>query len=195
MDHYTAQSSGASLQKDPPGPLEKGAELTGAHMLAAIESSRQAMQTQIAAIAVDVSLLRADLRVVAECLVATEKQVAGLQSEMDTLKASVAILEAKTHKSVHCPDVDNFLVGESGRRPRGADKVHTAARRSTRRRRAGQGSRVIVRSDSTLSLELRRQEREEAKLLVQTITSEASSRSGSPCVAGRLSPDLSPEGT
>ncbi|KAJ1142665.1 hypothetical protein NDU88_008978 [Pleurodeles waltl] len=56
------------------------------------------MQTQIAAIAVDVNLLRADLRVVAERSVATEKQVMCLQSEMDTLKASVAILEAKMHK-------------------------------------------------------------------------------------------------
>ncbi|KAJ1157645.1 hypothetical protein NDU88_010350 [Pleurodeles waltl] len=89
----------------------------------------------------------------------------------------------------------DFLVGESDRRPRGTAEVHTAARRSTRRSRAGQGSRVIVRTDGTLSLESRRQEREEAKLLVQTVTSEASSRSGSPCVAGRLSPELSPVGT
>ncbi|KAJ1215199.1 hypothetical protein NDU88_002808 [Pleurodeles waltl] len=56
------------------------------------------MQTQIAAIVVDVNLLRTDLRVVAERSVATEKQVTCMQSEMDTLKASVAILEAKTHK-------------------------------------------------------------------------------------------------
>ncbi|KAJ1149157.1 hypothetical protein NDU88_001974 [Pleurodeles waltl] len=56
------------------------------------------MQTQIAAVAVDVNLLRADLRVVAERSMATEKQVTCLQSEMDTLKASVAILEAKTRK-------------------------------------------------------------------------------------------------
>ncbi|KAJ1204667.1 hypothetical protein NDU88_000107 [Pleurodeles waltl] len=66
MDQYTAQGSGASLQKDPPSPSEKGAEHTGAQILAAIESSRHAMQTQIAAIAVDVNLLRTDLRVVAE---------------------------------------------------------------------------------------------------------------------------------
>ncbi|KAJ1158047.1 hypothetical protein NDU88_010743 [Pleurodeles waltl] len=98
MDQYTVQSSGVSLQKDPPAPLEKGAEPTGAQILAAIESSRQAMQTQIAAIAVDVNLLRADLRVVAERSVATEKQVTCLQSEMDTLKALVAILEANMHK-------------------------------------------------------------------------------------------------
>ncbi|KAJ1206112.1 hypothetical protein NDU88_001521 [Pleurodeles waltl] len=58
---------------------------------------------------------------------------------------------------------------------------------STRRHRAGCGSRVIVRSDGTLSLERRRQEREEAPLLVQTITSEASSCSGSPCVVSGLS--------
>ncbi|KAJ1145717.1 hypothetical protein NDU88_012002 [Pleurodeles waltl] len=98
MDQYKAQSSGASLQKDPPNPLEKGAEPTGAQILAAIEYSWHAMQTQIAAIAVDVNLLRANLRVVAEHSVATEKQMTCLQSQMDTLKASVAILEAKTHK-------------------------------------------------------------------------------------------------
>ncbi|KAJ1181719.1 hypothetical protein NDU88_006921 [Pleurodeles waltl] len=44
--------------------------------------------------------------------------------------------------------------------------MRTAARRSTRRHRASRGSRVIVRSDGTMSLEQRRQEREEAKLLV-----------------------------
>ncbi|KAJ1099060.1 hypothetical protein NDU88_004164 [Pleurodeles waltl] len=83
----------------------------------------------------------------------------------------------------------NFLFGESDRRPRETAEVHTAACRSTRRRCVGQGSRVFVRSDGTLSLERRRQEREEAKLLVQTVTSEVSSCSGSPCVAGRLSPE------
>ncbi|KAJ1205666.1 hypothetical protein NDU88_001094 [Pleurodeles waltl] len=98
MDQHTAQSLGASLRKDPPGPLEKGLEPTGVQILAAIESSWHAMQTQIEAIAVDVNLLRADLRVVAERSVATEKQVTCLQSDMDTLKASVGILEAKTYK-------------------------------------------------------------------------------------------------
>ncbi|KAJ1190860.1 hypothetical protein NDU88_000179 [Pleurodeles waltl] len=180
MDQYTAQSSGVSLQKEPPGPLEKGAEPTGVQILAAIESSQQAMQTQIAAISVDVSLLHADLRVVAERSVATEKQVTCLQSEMDMLKASVAILEAKTHKlEARVKDTEaklkvlhachmhffpspeaawdwlerngvagmpDFLVGESGRRPRGTAEVHNAARRSTRKRRAGQGSRVIIRT-------------------------------------------------
>ncbi|KAJ1193679.1 hypothetical protein NDU88_002975 [Pleurodeles waltl] len=98
MDQYTAQSSGATLQKDPPDPLEKGAESTVAQILAAIESLQHAMQTQIAAIVVDVNLLRADLRVVVESSVATEKQVTCLQSDMDMLKDSVAILKAKTHK-------------------------------------------------------------------------------------------------
>ncbi|KAJ1199755.1 hypothetical protein NDU88_003588 [Pleurodeles waltl] len=154
------------------------------------------MQTQIAPIAIDVNLLRADLIVVAERSVASEKQVTCLKSEMDTLKAPVASLEAKTHKlEARVEDAEatwywlerndvagtpDFLVGESGRRPRGTVEVHTAAHRSTRRQCAGQGSRVIVRSDGTLNLERRRQEQEEAKLLVQTVTSEASSQSGSP---------------
>ncbi|KAJ1185445.1 hypothetical protein NDU88_002237 [Pleurodeles waltl] len=55
---------------------------------------------------------------------------------------------------------------ESGGRLRETAEVRTAARRSTRRHRAGCGSRVLVCSDSTLSLERRRQEREEAKLRI-----------------------------
>ncbi|KAJ1169681.1 hypothetical protein NDU88_001572 [Pleurodeles waltl] len=74
VDQYTAQNAGASLQKDPPGPWEKGAEPTGVQILAAIESSSRATQTQIATIAVDVNLLRADLRVVAERSVALSKK-------------------------------------------------------------------------------------------------------------------------
>ncbi|KAJ1123109.1 hypothetical protein NDU88_001582 [Pleurodeles waltl] len=87
MDQYTAQSAGASLQKDPPSPPEKGAEPTGAHILAAIESSSRATQTQIVAIAVDVNLLRAYLRVMAERSVATDQKVTCMQSHVDTLKA------------------------------------------------------------------------------------------------------------
>ncbi|KAJ1108797.1 hypothetical protein NDU88_006167 [Pleurodeles waltl] len=98
MDQYTAQSSGASLQQDPPGPLEKGVEPTGAQIRGAVESSSWATQTHIAAIAVDVNLLRADLRVVAERSVVTEQQVTCMQSDVDTLKASVAILKAKARK-------------------------------------------------------------------------------------------------
>ncbi|KAJ1198306.1 hypothetical protein NDU88_002148 [Pleurodeles waltl] len=75
MDQYTAQSAGASLQKDPPGPSEKGAEPTGAQILANIESSSRPTQTQITSIAADVNLLRANLRVVAERSVATEQKV------------------------------------------------------------------------------------------------------------------------
>ncbi|KAJ1100111.1 hypothetical protein NDU88_005200 [Pleurodeles waltl] len=152
MDQYTAQNAGASLQKDPPGPSEKGAEPTGAQILAAIESSSRATQTQIAAIAVDVNLLRADLR----------------------------------NDGTGTPE---FLWGKSGGRLRGPEEVRNAERRSTRCHCASRGSRVTVRSDGTLSLERRRQERKEAKLLVQTVTSEASSRSGSPCVASGLSPE------
>ncbi|KAJ1123022.1 hypothetical protein NDU88_001495 [Pleurodeles waltl] len=48
-----------------------------------------------------------------------------------------------------------------------------AARRSSRLRRASRRSRVIVRSDGTLSLERKRQEREEAKLLVRFLSDHA----------------------
>ncbi|KAJ1180377.1 hypothetical protein NDU88_005598 [Pleurodeles waltl] len=226
LDQYTAQSPGVSLQNDPPGPLEKGAEPTGAQIHAAIESSRQAMQTQIATIAVDVNLLRADLRVVAERSVATEKQVTCLQSETDTLKDSVAILKAKTHKlEARVEDAEAKLkVLHAGRShffpspeaawdwlerngvwerrtswlervAEGPEGQRRCILQPTCRCCAGQGSQVIVRSDSALGLERHRQEREEAKLLVQTVTSETSSRSGSPCVVGRLTPDSSPQGT
>ncbi|KAJ1151639.1 hypothetical protein NDU88_004419 [Pleurodeles waltl] len=66
MDQYTEQNAGESLQKDPPATSRKGTEPTGAQILAVIESSNRATQTQIAAIAVDVNLLRADLIVMAE---------------------------------------------------------------------------------------------------------------------------------
>ncbi|KAJ1145220.1 hypothetical protein NDU88_011511 [Pleurodeles waltl] len=99
MDQYTVQNAGASLQRDPPATLEKGAEPTGVQILAAIESSSQAKQTQIVAIAVDVNLLRADLSVVEERSVATEEKVTCMQSDVDILKASVATpLEAQTRK-------------------------------------------------------------------------------------------------
>ncbi|KAJ1209227.1 hypothetical protein NDU88_004605 [Pleurodeles waltl] len=98
MDQYTAQGFECESTKRSPKPLGEGCGTHQTQILAAIESSRHAMQTQIAAIAVDVNLLRTDLRVVAERLVATEKQVTCLQSEMDRLKASLAILEAKMQK-------------------------------------------------------------------------------------------------
>ncbi|KAJ1181470.1 hypothetical protein NDU88_006677 [Pleurodeles waltl] len=88
MDQYTAQNAGASLQRDPPATSGKGAEPTGAQILAAIESSSRATQTQIAAIAVDNNLLRTDLRVVAERSVATGQKVTCMQSDVDILKTS-----------------------------------------------------------------------------------------------------------
>ncbi|KAJ1118456.1 hypothetical protein NDU88_006647 [Pleurodeles waltl] len=214
MDQYTAQNAGASLQRDPPATSEKGAEPT-------IETSSRATQTQIAVIAVDVNLMRADLKVVAERSVSTEQKVTCMQPDVDILKASVATLEAQIRKlEARVKDAEAKLKvlhggrahffqsteavwdslewsdgtvlpespqGVSSGRPRGPEEVRTAVRRSTRRHCAGYGSRVIVRSDGTLSLERKRQEREEAKLLVQTVASEASLRSGSPCVASGLS--------
>ncbi|KAJ1083887.1 hypothetical protein NDU88_004042 [Pleurodeles waltl] len=98
MDQYTAQCAEGSVQKDSPGPTDKGGEPTRAQILAAIEASGQVVQTQIAAMAVDVNLLGADLRVVADRLAATEQQVTCIQIDIDKLKATVAILEAKTCK-------------------------------------------------------------------------------------------------
>ncbi|KAJ1083781.1 hypothetical protein NDU88_003936 [Pleurodeles waltl] len=80
---------------EPPGLTEKVCKPTGAQILAAIEASGQAVQAQIAYIAVDVNLLRADLRVVAEHSVITEQQMNGMQIDINALKATVATLEAK----------------------------------------------------------------------------------------------------
>ncbi|KAJ1206454.1 hypothetical protein NDU88_001859 [Pleurodeles waltl] len=78
--------------------------------------------------------------------------------------------------------------GEWWETPRAGRSAYYRVRRN-RRHRASRGNRVIVRSDGTLSLERRRQEREVAKLLVQTVTSKVSSCSGSPCVTSGLSPE------
>ncbi|KAJ1165450.1 hypothetical protein NDU88_005878 [Pleurodeles waltl] len=93
MDQYTAQTLGGTLPQEPPGPLNKGSEPTGKQILAAIEASGQAVKSQIATMAVDVNLLRADLRVVTERSVATMQQVTSIQTDIDTLKTSVAALE------------------------------------------------------------------------------------------------------
>ncbi|KAJ1129426.1 hypothetical protein NDU88_007796 [Pleurodeles waltl] len=78
------------------GPLNKESETTSTQILAAIEASGQAVKSQIAAMAVDVNLLRADLRVVAERSVVTEQQVTSMQTDIDALKTSVAAVEVKT---------------------------------------------------------------------------------------------------
>ncbi|KAJ1184265.1 hypothetical protein NDU88_001073 [Pleurodeles waltl] len=62
-------------------------------------------------------------------------------------------------------------------------------RRTSRRRRATQSARVIVRPDGTLSVDRRCQEREEARLLVRSVTTEVSPRSGSPRGDGGLTQD------
>ncbi|KAJ1213120.1 hypothetical protein NDU88_000759 [Pleurodeles waltl] len=93
MDQYTAHTMGGTLPQEPPCPVNKGSKPTGTQILATIEASGQAVKSQIAAMAVDVNLLRADLRVVAECSVATEQQVTSMQTDIDTLKTSVAALE------------------------------------------------------------------------------------------------------
>ncbi|KAJ1216501.1 hypothetical protein NDU88_004102 [Pleurodeles waltl] len=98
MDQFTAQRVGGGSQREPNGPTEKACEPTGAEILGAIEASGQVVQAQIAAMAMDVNLLRADLRVVVERSVATEQQMNGIQTDIDDLKATVAALEAKTRR-------------------------------------------------------------------------------------------------
>ncbi|KAJ1115762.1 hypothetical protein NDU88_003984 [Pleurodeles waltl] len=50
---------------------------------------------------------------------------------------------------------------------------------TSRRCRATRSARVVVASDGTLSMDGRRRERKEARRLVQSVTAEWSSRSGS----------------
>ncbi|KAJ1189969.1 hypothetical protein NDU88_006710 [Pleurodeles waltl] len=95
MNQYTAQRAGGSLHKDSPGPTDKEGEPTGAQILAPIEESGQAVQMEIDVMAVDVNLLRADMRVLAERSVATEQQVTCMQTDIDTLKATISILRLK----------------------------------------------------------------------------------------------------
>ncbi|KAJ1110555.1 hypothetical protein NDU88_007905 [Pleurodeles waltl] len=73
-------------------------EPSGAQILAARGASGQSVQTQIAAIVVDVNLLRTDLCAVAERSVATEKQVSTIRTELDDLKDTVATLEGQGAK-------------------------------------------------------------------------------------------------
>ncbi|KAJ1098798.1 hypothetical protein NDU88_003905 [Pleurodeles waltl] len=79
------------------------------------------------AIAVDVNLLRADLRVMAEQSVAPEQQVTCMQSDVDTLKASVDILKAKTRKLEHGTGRSRMM-GQKGRNPCGGRVVGDSAR-------------------------------------------------------------------
>ncbi|KAJ1143226.1 hypothetical protein NDU88_009537 [Pleurodeles waltl] len=95
MDSFTVQHAGGS-QQEPGGPPGDACELFGAQILAVIEASGQVVQTQIAAIAADVNLLRTDLGAVVERSVATEKQVSIMQMDPDALKDTVATLETKT---------------------------------------------------------------------------------------------------
>ncbi|KAJ1104685.1 hypothetical protein NDU88_002094 [Pleurodeles waltl] len=93
---FTAQHAGGGSQCETSGPPGTVWESSGAQILMAIEASGQAVQAQIAAIAVNVNLLRTDLRAVGERSVATEKQVNTMQTDLDALKDTVATLEAKT---------------------------------------------------------------------------------------------------
>ncbi|KAJ1127556.1 hypothetical protein NDU88_005955 [Pleurodeles waltl] len=136
-----------------------------AMILVAIEASGQAVQTQIAAIAVDVNMLRTDLRAVAKRPVATEKQeVAWGWLELRGGGGSSLTPSAR---------------GGPGDVRRASDSMATTRRKSRQCRRDSTEARMIVRPDGFWSLEQRRQKREEARMLVEAVTSVASSRMGS----------------
>ncbi|KAJ1179361.1 hypothetical protein NDU88_004595 [Pleurodeles waltl] len=73
MNQFMAQYAGGGSQHETSGLPGEACEPSGAKILPAIEASGQAVQTRIAAIAVDVNLLRTALRAVAERSVAMEK--------------------------------------------------------------------------------------------------------------------------
>ncbi|KAJ1177372.1 hypothetical protein NDU88_002630 [Pleurodeles waltl] len=78
MDQFMAQQAGEESQCTIGGLPGEVSEPSVGQILAAREASGQAVQTQIAAIAID-NLLRTDLCAVAERSVATEKQRAAYQ--------------------------------------------------------------------------------------------------------------------
>ncbi|KAJ1161275.1 hypothetical protein NDU88_001762 [Pleurodeles waltl] len=125
-----------------------------------IEAFGQAVQEKITAMAVDVNLLRTYLRAVAERSIDTEQRVTTMQTDLDTLKATVATLGVRSLRlEARVEDVEG---------------------RSCRcRNRTSSDAKVIVHPDGSLSLEQLQQEREEARLLVETATSAVSSCSGS----------------
>ncbi|KAJ1112214.1 hypothetical protein NDU88_000482 [Pleurodeles waltl] len=95
MDQLTAPDTGGDPQPKL-GGLSGACEPSGAQIMAVIETSGQAVQAQIAAIAVDVNPLKTDLRAVAESSVATEHHLDVLKATVATLKAKARMLEART---------------------------------------------------------------------------------------------------
>ncbi|KAJ1198388.1 hypothetical protein NDU88_002229 [Pleurodeles waltl] len=142
MDQYTAQTLGGTLPQEPPGPLNKGSEPTGTQILAVIEASSQAVKSQIAAMAVDVNLLRADLRVVAEHWAVWDWLELGDDDSAPRSRSR-----------------------GTSERPTKMGGVQSTVRRTSRQRHAICSARVVVRSDGTLSMDGRRWEREEARRL------------------------------
>ncbi|KAJ1204463.1 hypothetical protein NDU88_008240 [Pleurodeles waltl] len=162
MDQYTAQSAGESLQKDSPGPTDKGGEPNGAQILAAIEASRQAVQTMV-------QLQR--------------QSYIGVKQKLKEFSYTYMLLYPAKFKVLHAGPVHFFQMPEAvwdwlelrtgeespgiqcrgslGGDPRRGDLQATAHRNNRCRSRR---NRVSVRPDGTLSLARKRQEREGARL-------------------------------
>ncbi|KAJ1173875.1 hypothetical protein NDU88_005700 [Pleurodeles waltl] len=166
MDQFKTRNMGGGSQREPRWPTGEGCKPSWAQILAVIEASGQTVQAQIAAIAVDVNLLRVVLQVVAERSVAT-KQQRGRVTSRDPPRG-------RGHR-----DDQEVRVA-----------LATTQRKSRRQHHASQDTKVIVRPDGTLSLEQHRQEQEEARMLVESVTSTASSRTGSLQGEESPAPDL-----
>ncbi|KAJ1117023.1 hypothetical protein NDU88_005224, partial [Pleurodeles waltl] len=91
-DQFTAPSMGGGLQPGPSRASGVAHKSSEAQILEAIEAFGQVVQGKIASIAVDVNLLRTDLRAVAERSIATEQQVTTMPIDLDALKATAATL-------------------------------------------------------------------------------------------------------
>ncbi|KAJ1157953.1 hypothetical protein NDU88_010649 [Pleurodeles waltl] len=102
MDQFTAQHPGGRSPCNIGGLPGEVSKPSGAQILAAIEASGQAVETQIAALAIDVNLLRMDLRAVTEKSMATEKKLGTIRTELDDLNDTVATSEANRDESGGC---------------------------------------------------------------------------------------------
>ncbi|KAJ1209137.1 hypothetical protein NDU88_004515 [Pleurodeles waltl] len=96
MEQYTTPvaphwwPAGLEVSGDAAGaPLSAG-EPSRAELLAAIQGSRVALEGKIETVAVEINLLRADLRKVSDKVKVAEGSIAELQSEVGTLQSQVA---------------------------------------------------------------------------------------------------------
>ncbi|KAJ1170444.1 hypothetical protein NDU88_002321 [Pleurodeles waltl] len=112
MEQYTTPAPGSQSQthmEGPGGVLEAPApveEPSRAELLAAVQGSRVVLEGKIEAVAVEVNLLRTDLRKVSDKVKVAEGSIVDLQAEVNTLRkqmaqvtSTVGMLEARLEDS------------------------------------------------------------------------------------------------